>query len=512
LRYDLCVYGGSAAAVVAAAAAARQGRSVLLANPGGHLGGLSSGGLGATDAGNPDVVGGMAREFYAAMGKVYGEELALRFEPHQAEKYFNALAAGKGITILTNSLLAKVQKDKSRLRSLTFQQGGQVEASYFIDASYEGDLMAQAGVRYAVGREASAQYGEDLNGIQAKCPSHQFEVDVDPWAKEGDPKSGLLPCIQPGDGGKPGDGDKRVQAYNFRLCLTQDPNNRLPILPPANYDARQYALMGRTLRELLRTGRTLHFTDFFLIVRMPNGKTDFNNNGFFSTDFIGESWAYPDADHAIRQRLWKRHEDYMRGLFHYLATDEAVPPSVREEARTWGLCKDEFQDLGGWSHQLYVREGRRMLGRYVVTQNDCQAKVKVDDAVAMGSYTMDSHHCQRVVRQGVVVNEGDVQVGLQPYPISYRALIPQARECENLLVPVCLSASHIAYGSIRMEPVFMQLGQACGLAVSQVLDSGKPVQEVDVPGLQKDLRESGAVLEYSGKKPEGWAHDKHVIQ
>lgn len=512
MKFDVLVYGGNSAAVMAAVSAARLGKNVLLASPGGHLGGLSSGGLGATDLGIEDAVGGMARDFYAALGRHYGEGLAWRFEPHLAERYFEDLVRGAGLVPWRGCRLAGVKKQGPVILQVSFEDGRQVEASCYIDCTYEADLMAQAGVSYTVGREAVAQYGEDLNGIRAESHSHQFRIDVDPYVKAGDPASGLLPCIQSGDGGKPGAADKLVQAYNFRLCLTQEEKNRLPILPAPGYDRARYALLGRTLQALQAAGKTPRFTDLFLIVRMPQGKTDFNNNGFFSTDHLGASWDYPEAGPAARGLIWADHEAYIRGIFHYLNQDPDVPASIRRDALSWGLCRDEFLDTGGWPHQLYVREGRRMLGSYVVTQADCQGKVKVEDAVGMGSYTMDSHHCQRVVQGGFVRNEGDVQVGLDPYPISYRALTPRAAECENLLVPVCLSATHIAYGSIRMEPVFMQLGQAAGAAAAQAVEGRKAVQAIDVSKLQRDLRQAGAVLEFKGKKTEGWAHDNFVVK
>src|SRR4051812_35490811 len=315
MKADICVYGGSSAAALAAVTAARLGRSVVLVSPNGHLGGLSSGGLGATDVGNEAVVGGLGREFYKTLGSHYGQDLAWRFEPHVAERIFEDWVHGAGLVPLRNLRCIKARKKGARIEAISLDDGREVEASCFIDCSYEGDLMAMAGVGYTVGREAVAQYGEDLSGVRAESPSHQFEVDVDPYVKPGNPASGLLPCIQEGDGGKPGAGDRLVQAYNFRLCLTQVEKNRIPVLPSAGYDRNRYALLGRTLEVLAKKGLTPHFTDLFLIVEMPNHKTDFNNRGFFSTDHIGANWAYPDAGHAERARIWADHEAYMRGLF-----------------------------------------------------------------------------------------------------------------------------------------------------------------------------------------------------
>jgi hypothetical protein len=354
-----------------------------------------------------------------------------------------------------------------------------------------------------------AQYGESLNGIRAETPSHQFSVPVDPYVKPGDPAIGLLPCVQPGDGGAPGGGDHKIQAYNFRLCLTRDPANMKPIDPPAGYDAFRYEALGRYCAALAAAGKPAVFSDFFLIVTMPNGKTDFNNSGGFSTDHIGANWDYPDADYARRDAIWADHEAYTRGLFQFLRTDARVPEKFRKEAALWGFCRDEFEETGGMSPQLYVREARRMLGAYVVTQADCQRKVLVDDAVGMGAYTMDAHNSQRVVQGGVLKNEGDVQIGVAPYPISYRAITPKPEHCENLLVNVCVSATHVGHGSIRMEPVFMVLGESAGLAACAALAERKPVQGIDIRKLQARVQQSGQVLEWdpASQREGGWMHD-----
>ncbi len=514
MKTEICVYGEAAGGTIAAVAAAREGRSVVLVNPRRRLGGLSASGLGATDAGNIHVIGGLAREVYRRIGRAYGDAERFTFEPHVAEGVFNDLAREAGVKILPGRRIARADKRGARIASLVLDDGGVVEADLFIDASYEGDVMARAGVRYAIGREAAAQYGESLNGIRDETPSHQFEVPVDPYVTPGEPASGLLPGISAHPMGNPGDGDRKPQAYNFRLCLTRDPKLMVPIAPPAGYDPGRYELAGRYCAALVKAGRQPVFSDFFLIVTMPNGKTDFNNRGGFSTDHIGASWAYPDAEYAARDRIWADHVAYTRGFFHFIATDDRVPQRVRTEARTWGLCRDEFPDDGGWPFQLYVREGRRMIGAYVVTQDDCQRKRVVDDPIGMGAYTMDSHNCQRVVRDGAAHNEGDVQVGLSPYPISYRAITPRPDECENLLVNVCVSASHIAHGSIRMEPVFMVLGESAGLAACAALAEKKPIQGIDVPKLLARIRQAGQVLEWDTARPSsgGWLHDAGVYQ
>ncbi|MGV3640184.1 MAG: FAD-dependent oxidoreductase, partial [Adhaeribacter sp.] len=378
-----------------------------------------------------------------------------------------------------------------------------VKAKMFLDCSYEGDLLARAGVTYTVGRESNSQYGETYNGVQLSS-FHQVPDGVDPYKTPGDPASGLLWGISPGALAATGAGDNKVQAYNFRLCLTQEPGNRIPFTKPERYNPDRYELLARIIaKESWNTvngtftsrkgadGKALIRNEGgFLIKNMPNGKTDFNNFGGFSTDMIGMNHNYPEADYATRQQIWQDHEDYTRGLLYFLSHDARVPEKVRQDMASWGYAKDEFQDLGGFSNQLYVREARRMVGEIVMTQKHCQGKEVVTDAIGMAAYGMDSHNCQRVVVNGMVKNEGDVEIPVAgPYPISYRALTPKAAECANLLVPVCLSASHIAYGSIRMEPVFMVLGQASALAAVMALDAGVPVQQVSVSRLQERLRQ-----------------------
>ncbi|MBV9124289.1 MAG: FAD-dependent oxidoreductase [Planctomycetes bacterium] len=511
-QVDVCVYGGTSGGVMAAVALAQQGRTVLLVEPGRRLGGMSSGGLGQTDIGNKQVIGGLSRTFYRRVGKAYGRDEAWTFEPHVAAQVFRDLVAENKVEVLFEHRLAKVEKEGRRIRRIILEkappdatgtpatqaESGKpitITAALFIDAGYEGDLLAGAGVSYTVGREAVSQYGESLNGIRPGPGGHAFNVRVDPYHRPGDPSSGLLPFIQE-DGGRPGDGDRRVQAYNFRLCLTRDPKNQEPIRPPRDYDPARYELLARYLEALEAAGKKPSLGQLMTISSMPNGKTDINNNGPFSTDFIGGNWSYPDGDAAARAKIWKEHEDYTRGLLHFLATSPRVPAGVRRDMQSWGLCRDEFQDTGGWPSQLYIREARRLIGRYVVTQADCEHRRVAEDSIGMGAYNMDSHNCRRIVQRGAVQNEGDVQVSPRgPYPISYRAITPKAEECVNLLVPVCLSASHIAYGSIRMEPVFMVLGQSAGLAACQALEEKKTVQEIDVARLQRQLRAAGQILE-----------------
>jgi hypothetical protein len=349
-----------------------------------------------------------------------------------------------------------------------------------------------------VGREANSQYKETLDGIRTTTPKHQFTVAVDPYVKTGEASSGLLPFIQSGDGGVPGDSDHSVQAYNFRLCYTQNPTNRLPHQRPAKYDASKFELLVRYLEALVAAGRTPKLAEFWNPIWMPNDKSDINNNGGFSTDFIGANYDYPVATYARRAEIWKAHEDYILGFVYFLATNPRVPDPMRKEMQRWGPAKDEFLDTHNWPHQLYVREARRMVSDYVMTEHNCRGKVKAADPIALAAYTMDSHNCQRLAKRGRAENEGDVQVGgFPPYPISYRAIVPKAGECENLAVPVCLSATHIAYGSIRMEPVFMILGQSAVTAATLAINEKCSLQKVNYDMLRTRLLADKQILEWT---------------
>ena len=525
-RADLCVYGGTSGGVAAAVQAARMGKTVILLEPTQHLGGLSSGGLGATDIGNKAAIGGIAREFYNRIAKHYADDSAwtwerreeyfakrsssqiqasdLRaaeatmwtFEPHVAEDIFSQMIREHGVQVRFQESLKSVTLRSGRISAIGLASGESVEARMFIDASYEGDLMARARVSYTLGREANAAYGETLNGVRPETPLHQFTVPVDPYREAGHPESGLLPLIQEGDGGIPGSGDHRVQTYNFRLCFTTNAANRLPLTPPANYDPARYELLARYLEALVAKGQKPTLAQFWHPIWMPNAKTDINNNGGFSTDFIGANYDYPEADGAGRARIWKDHEEYTRGFLTFLATSPRVPENIRAEMKLWGPAKDEFAETGGWPRQLYVREARRLVADYVMTEHNCRAATRADDPVGLGAYNMDSHNCQRIVKNGRVENEGDVQVPVKPYPISYRSIVPKATECSNLFVPVCLSATHIAYGSIRMEPVFMILGQSAATAAAIAMDEDLPVQQVNYQKLKARLLQDKQVLEW----------------
>ncbi|QEH42047.1 FAD-dependent oxidoreductase [Chitinophaga sp. XS-30] len=482
-KVDVCIYGGSSAGVIAAYTAKKAGRSVLLIEPGKHLGGLSSGGLGYTDIGNKYAIRGLSLEFYRQIGQHYGKFEQWIFEPHVAESLFTDYVNRAKVEVLYQHRLLSARKENGAITEIQLDAGGAtvtVSAKMFIDCTYEGDLMAKAGVSYTVGREGNDMYNETWNGVQM-LDGHQIPDGVDPYKTPGDPSSGLLWGISPAPLAQKGSGDKLVQAYNYRICLTRDPANMVPITEPDNYDINRYELLARLFKA--QPNRTT-LNDYLIVSGMPNNKTDINNRNGFSTDMIGANHDYPEADYATRAKIIKAHEDYTKGLLYFFATDPRVPAPLQKEMRKWGYPKDEYTDNGHWSPQLYVREARRMVGAYVMTQANCVGEEVVTDGVGMAAYTMDSHNTQRIVirknGKDMVKNEGNVEVGgFPPYPVSYRALIPKAGECSNLLVPVCLSASHIAYGSIRMEPVFMALAQATAVAADLAIANGTSVQEVD---------------------------------
>ena len=524
-RHDVVVYGGTSGGIVAAIQARAMGRSVVLVEPGRHLGGLTSGGLGATDIGNKGAIGGLSRAFYRRVGRHYaassawvheraedhagrrrapGEEEMWTFEPHVAEGVFREWLAEAGVETVLERRLDRtpggVSTRGGRIESIrTLPPLGvagaprEFPAAMFIDATYEGDLMAAAGVSFHVGREANALHGETLNGIQtARAVAHQFTREVDPWVVPGDPSSGLLPLVDPAPPGVDGDGDARVQAYCFRVCTTDVPANRGAWRRPEGYDERTYEILFRNFEA----GDTrVPWNPVFL----PNRKTDTNNNFAVSTDFLGGSHAYPLADDAARAEIVAAHRRYQEGLLWTLANHPRVPEGVREHFRRLGPALDEFTDNGNWPTQLYVREARRMVSDVVMNQNHCQQRVVVDDPVGLGAYNMDSHNVRRHVdARGRLRNEGDIQVGVSPYRISWRSIRPRREEALNLLVPVCLSASHVAYGSIRMEPVFMVLGQSAATAAVMAIERGVAVQDVPYDALRSRLLADGQILEWTG--------------
>jgi len=518
LVYDVVVYGGTSGGVTSAIQAAKMGKSVVLIEPSAHIGGLTSGGLGATDIGNKAAIGGLSREFYRKIGEHYlqpsawkfgghqsylekrkasSEQEQWTFEPHVAEQVYRSWLAEYKIPIHQERfrLEAAVKMEGRRLVAIRMESDKWYYGKMFIDASYEGDIMAKAGCKYHVGREANSVYGETINGVQiANATKHQFIKDIDPYVKPGDPASGLLPLIQSGPPGVDGEGDHKIQAYNFRMCTTDVAQNRKAWPKPEGYDVATFELL---LRNFEAGDHRSPWNPIF----MPNRKTDTNNNFAISTDFIGENYDYPEGNWVTREKIFRRHMLYQMGLMYTLANNPRVPAKIREEFTRLGLAKDEFQDHENWPHQMYVREARRLVSEYVMSQKHCQGKVACEDPVGLGAYNMDSHNVQRYVApNGKVRNEGDVQIGVSPYGISYRSIRPRQEECENLLVPVCLSASHISYGSIRMEPVFMVLGQSAATAACLAIDSKVAVQQVDYAVLRTRMLEDQQVLEWTGPK------------
>ncbi|HEX4130019.1 MAG TPA: FAD-dependent oxidoreductase [Pirellulales bacterium] len=517
--YDVLVYGGTAGGATAAVQAAQMGKRVLLVEPGRHIGGLTSGGLGATDIGNKAAIGGLARQFYQRIKRHYDrseswtrethqayidkrkgrvdEDAMWTFEPHIAEIVLRQMLAEAKVPVVFGQRLDLkngVSKHGARIASIRMESGETFAARMFIDATYEADLMALAGCSYTVGRESNSQYGETLNGVQLGSKKHQFNVAVDPYIKPGDPSSGLLPGVHGGSPGEHGQGDNRVQAYNFRMCLTDSVENQVPFPKPAGYDPLRYEIL---LREIM-AGQV---DGMQLSSAMPNRKTDTNNSGAFSSDNIGMNYDYPNGDYAARERIWQEHITYQQGWCWFLTNDPRVPEAIRTKIGAWGLAKDEFTDTDHWPHQLYVREARRLVSDYVMTEHNCRGTTMAPDSVGMGAYGMDSHNTQRWVKDGYCSNEGDVQVGgFSPYPVAYLSIVPKRAECENLLVPICLSATHIAYGSIRMEPVFMVLGQSAATAACQAIDQAVAVQKIDMAKLNQRLLADNQILEWTGPK------------
>ncbi|MET7418528.1 FAD-dependent oxidoreductase [Dactylosporangium sp. NPDC005555] len=494
---DLVVYGATPGGLAAAIQFRRSGGTAVVVEPGTHVGGMTTAGLGATDTGNTGAIGGLSHEFYRRVyGRYNGTPVTatsparFTFEPHVAAAVFADLLAEAGVTVHLGRKLQTVTMSGNRIVEISSEDGGIYRGLMFVDASYEGDLMAKAGVATTLGREGNAQYGESVNGVQLR-DKHQFTRPVDPYVTPGNPGSGLLPGVQAATLAPNGTADGKIQAYNFRMCLTTAAD-RLPWARPTGYDAGRYALLLRYV-EAGYTG------PFFNTVGVGGGKTDSNNDGAFSTDDIGMNYAYPTASSAVRDTIVAEHRTYQQGLMWFLSNDPRVPAAVRTATASWGPAPDEFGATGFWPPMLYVREARRMVGAYVMTEHNCRGSATVADSVGLASYTMDSHNCQRLVVGGVAKNEGDVQVGVPgPYQVSYRSIVPVEAQCANLLVPVCLSASHIAYGSIRMEPVFMVLGQSAAVAARLAIAGAVPVQRVNVTTLQGLLRDLGQRIDISG--------------
>ncbi len=520
--YDIVIYGGTSAGIAAAIQSSRMGKSVVIIEPSSRLGGLTTGGLGQTDIGNKQAIGGISREFYQNIRVYYqnpenwkwqdreeyrdggqtrtdpNEDAMWTFEPSAAMTVFDQMIEKENIDIVYNERLNRetgVSMNEQTITEIEMESGTSFRGKMFIDATYEGDLMASAGVSYTIGRESNAQYGENLNGVQANRISvslrwtvsvngynHNFVEGVDPYVVKGDPSSGLLPFIEEGPPGVDGSGDKGIQAYCFRMTLTDHPENRIPFKKPDNYNELEYELLFRNYEAGEDQIPWIHS-------KMPNRKTDSNNRLGFSTDFIGQNHDYPEGSYEERERIIERHREYQQGLMWSLAYHPRIPEHIRQEVSKWGTCRDEYEREDGWQQQLYIREARRMVSDYVMTQHHCEAFEVAEDAVGLAAYGMDSHHIQRYVDiNGYVKNEGNVECKVAgPYPISYRSIVPARGECTNLAVPVCVSASHIAFGSIRMEPVFMVLGQSAATAASLAIDQQKNLQDIDYDDLKPIL-------------------------
>ena len=512
---DVVVYGDASGGVTAAVQAARMGKKVILVSQYGHLGGLTSSGLGWTDIGNNAILGGLSREFYHQLYTHYQNdaawnhqarnlypnknqsrglaldpktELASTFEPKVAEAVFDAMVNKAGVQVIHGRLdLSKgAEKSGTRISSMLLEDGTVISGKMFIDASYEGDLLAAAGVSFVIGRESNAEYGESGNGITGPQRGNQMRKGIDPYIEKGVPSSGLLPGVNPDMGGEIGDGDHRLQAYCYRMVLTDLESNRVMVKKPANYNPADYELLFRSIEVGQKWG-------FFKTSMVPNRKTDSNNVGGVSCDLIGgnygKDWNWATLSHQQREAIAAKHRDWQLGMIWTLQNHPRVPEEIRKMYAKWGLAKDEFQDNGNWPYNLYVREARRMKSDLIMTESHCKGKQDVADPVGMGAYTLDSHNTQRFVQNGMVRNEGDIQrsLGGKPYGISYRSIIPKANECENLLVPWALSSTHIAFGSIRMEPVFMVLGQSAGTAASLAIDANSSVQAVPYKTLRSQL-------------------------
>jgi hypothetical protein len=521
-KADVIVYGGTSAAVTTAVQVHRMGQSVIIVSPDKHLGGMSASGLGFTDTGNKEVIGGLAREFYQLIYQHYQKPESWRwqkqseygntgqgnpaidgekrtmwiFDPHVAEEAFETLINQNNITVYRDEWLDRengvIKKDEKNI-SIRTLNGKDFKGQVFVDATYEGDLMASSGVSYTVGREDNNLYNETWNGVQAGVfhHGHYFKDKIDPYKIPGDPSSGLLPRISAEKPGENGTGDTKIQAYCFRLCLTQHPENRVPIIKPVGYDSTQYELLARL--------SATRWDEFFgKYDPIPNLKTDVNNHGPFSFDNIGMNWDHPEASYERRKEIINEHISYQKGLLYFMATDLRLPAWVRETMNKWGFAKDEFADNGNWPYNIYIREARRMIGEYIMTENDVLCKRPVQKSVGMGSYTMDSHNVQRYVTpEGYVQNEGDIGVAApKPYQIDLGSIMPNKKECSNLLVPVCVSCTHIAFGSIRMEPVFMILGQSAGTVASLAVKSKKNVHDLTYYEIKNRLITDGQVLEY----------------
>lgn len=493
-QYDVVVYGATASGSIAAIAAAGEGVEVALLEPGRHVGGAVSGGLGRTDHGNKDVIGGLTLEFFERVGKHYGKDIEWFLEPHVAEDTFRYWLREAGVDVFFEHRVETAQKMGTRITGLEMENGSVFQAAVFIDASYEGDLLPRAGISYRVGREGRAEFDEWFGG-RLEISSFPVQFPPIPARKSGE----LIPLVYGGDPGKPGEADDKSQTYNFRLCLSDQKENQVPFPRPPDYDPDTYELLRR---DLAIRGKDFNLRNLMIMSPLPNHKVDVNHGASLSTCHIGANWDYPEADYPTRQKIWDAHKHYTQGFLYFLAHDPTVPKHIQEEINRWGLARDEFADTDHWPHQLYVREARRMVGQYFMIQADLETSRTKFDSIGMGSYNLDSHHVQRIESPaGTVLNEGNTNFPIRPYQIPYRAILPQREECGNVLSTVCMSASHAAYSSIRMEPQYMILGQAAGVAAAMAAKGRHAVHEVDIGLLQARLLEQKQILSYPDPPP-----------
>lgn len=516
-KKDIVVYGNSSAAVTAAVQAAKMGKSVLFVSSDGCIGGLTASGLSATDINKFTAIGGLSREFYQRIYKYYNNpstwfcqdkeeyftsitkrvftgrnvkaEMQWVFEPSVAQNIFKEMLDEANVEIVFSKLKEKkgVTLNKGKIIKITLLDGSTCTADVFIDASYEGDLMAQSKVSYFVGRESNSQYNETMNGILPNKNIKKSKSKIDPYIEEGNPKSGLLPFVEKEQPGEIGQGDKRIQAYCFRFPITNNPENKRPIEKPKDYNPLWYEYMAR----LLKANPAWKLEHVITITPMPNMKTDINH-----IDFIGANYEWPEATYKRRDELKAMHRSFTLGMLWFLANDTRVPKKIRDAMNTWGLPKDEFIDNGNFPYQVYVREARRMISDYVMTEHEVTGEKEAPNSVGLGTYWFDSHIVSRFADEnGALRDEGGFWGKQAVYPISYQSIVPKAGECSNLIVPVCLSATHAAYGSIRMEPVYMVLGQSAAIAASISVDDKCSVQSVAYPKLKEILQKNNQFLE-----------------
>lgn len=479
-KSEIIIYGATPAGIMAAVTLTQKGYSPVIVEPSNYVGGIMTSGLGASDQCNGKYFGGLSKSYFKEIGSHYGKKISWRFEPHVGQKVFDSFIAKNKIQIVKNTRIIAASKKENQITAVQLDNGKTLEGKIFIDASYEGDLMALAKVRYKIGREGQKEFNEDLAGINLGVDRFMFPTPISPYFKDGT----MIPGIQP-KMGTLGDGDDKTMAYNFRLCVTTKEGNKAPIPLPKNYKKENYELLARWIRAR----PNVLIKQIILFLDIPNGKYDINNNGPFSTNLIGGNWEYPEGDYKKREEIKEQHAEHIKGLFYFLMNDERVPQRLRDTTKGLGLCKDEFVENNHWPHQLYVRVARRMIGNYVLTQNEMSSKVPQPDSVAIGVCPIESHTIQRVVYKETTLNEGNASKRVTPYRIPYRTITPQITDARNLLVPVALSASHIAYSSLRMEPVFMTLGETAGLAAELALKNNSAVQEISIPSLHKVMKE-----------------------